>query len=175
MRITILILFLSSPAFASDPSTICDENSSCTHPMQQIVENYKKGNVDFSKFELSGFSGSCYYISPIYDSAHEHHGAFLFERNSSVLFATGIFSFFTAVDPYKDMNAVELKKWFVENQSTFTGTTETNDQVELEYMGERSDFHYWFRSNTEKNKLYVLGQQFAAGQNSDVFCDLNAR
>ncbi len=175
MKTFIFFLFFTLKGFAADPSTICDENSFCTQPMIEIVSGFKNGGSQFTERPLSGFSGGCYYISSLYNSGHQHHGAFIFDRTQSGLFAAGEFSFFTAEDPYQNMNSVELKNWFIKNKSNFTKAIATDKQVELQYMGNQYDLHYWFRSNAEKNKLYVLGQQFSGGQSDSVFCEMSAR
>lgn len=158
-----------------DPTTICDDNQSCTPPMLSIVQEYKKGGAAISNQTLSGFSGGCYYLSSLYSSEHKHHGAFVFERAGDNLAVTGIFSFFTKDDPYQNMNSIEMKNWLIQNGYPFSQAVESDREVELRFLTDQSDFHYWFRSNSEMNKIFVIGEQFSAGKNTSLFCEMNAR
>ena len=171
----LIILLLSSSALAADPTTICQENAACTPPMLSIVNGYREGNANFAQLPLVGFSGGCYYISSLYSSEHQHHGAFIFERIREEILTAGEFSFFTSEDPYRSMNSAELKKFFVGNGSRFSNAIQSVGEIELRYITDQSDFHYWFRSNLQKNKLFVIGEQFAAGKSASVFCEMNAR
>lgn len=170
------ILFFSLNAVSQtkdDPALFCDESQQCTGRMREITLNYNLGQKEFSKETTVGYSGACYHISSMYDSNHEHHGAFFFERANEIFLATGIFSFFAESDPYQNMNAVELKDWFVKSNSRFSPTIENANEIELQYLGDTSDLHYWFRSHGKK--LYVIAKQGMERYVGYIFCEMNQR
>jgi hypothetical protein len=177
--ISLLALTLSAQAqLEDDPSTFCAKNGShCTEKMRSITDQYNAGNSDFTKEDLIGFSGSCYHISETYDKNHEHHGAFLFARdkNNQTLATTGIFSFFAEQDPYKEMNSVELRDYFVKTNSRFSKAIEKPNQVELQYLSERADLHYWFRTNPQTGKFLLIASQAIETYLGFIFCEMTAR
>lgn len=173
--ISLLILSLNSYSEEIDPSLFCDQTYQCTDKMREISTQYKTGNSEFAKESLIGLSGACYHISSLYDSDHEHHGAFLFERSSQGLMTTGVFSFFAEQDPYEGMNSVELKEWFIQNNSRFEKAIESSSQVELQFLDVGSDFHYWFRGHKDNNKVFVIGKQLVDDYAGFIFCELNHR
>ena len=181
-KIILLVLslstsFLSFSAFSQseNPSQFCLETNLCTEKMQTIVEGYTKGDAEFSSESLIGFSGSCYHLSDLYDSEHEHHGAFLFERTGNELFTAGVFNFFYESDPYQKMTSSELKAWFVQNNSSFDKTSVKADHVELQYLSTESNYSYWFSENKKTHKFYVLGKQIGEDYLGYVFCEMNRR
>jgi hypothetical protein len=178
-RITAVLILLTSLHLMAqehtDPSIFCDEIGFCTQSMLNITKGFKAGDTEFSKNKLSGFSGSCYYISPFYDQNHEHHGAFLFEKSPKALMATGIFSFFAEQDPYKEMNSVELKQWFINRNSRFSETIVTSNQVELRYLTEESDIHYWFRSSSDGKQIFIISRDVNINYLEFGFCKMDRR
>lgn len=154
---------------ADDPTQFCAQAETCTDRMKQITENYIQGDAAFAKENVIATSGACFHLSSMYDGEHEHHGAFLFERIDQDLMTSGIFSFFAPSDPYADMDAKAMKEFFIANKSTSNKTIETPEQIELQFLAEDSDYHYWFRSY--QGRLFLIGKQ-ASGYNANLlFCD----
>ncbi len=164
-----------SSSVSEDPSLFCHKNPNCTDKMNKISQNFKKGNVLFAKENLIGFSGACFHLSYLYDSLHEHHGAFVFEKNQNDLMADGIFLFFYPSDPFNNMTSQELKDWFIESKSTMVKTNVKASVVELQFLGEGSDYHYWMRSDKSNSKLFVIGKQASNNYDGLLFCELNRR
>ena len=162
-------------ALDEDPATFCTQNNLCTDKMVEISKDYKNGNINFTTENLSGFSGSCFHISSLYDSNHEHHGAFIFERSDKDLMADGIFMFFYDTDPFKEMNSIQLKDWFTTNNSQMVKTIQKRKQIEMQFLGDNSDYHYWFRNNKRNNHLALIGKQSNAFYLGFVFCDMTHR
>lgn len=173
--LTTLLVSFNVNSQTADPSQFCMETNQCTKKMQSILDGYKDGNANFSKESLTGFSGSCFHLNDLYDSEHEHHGAFTFERDGINLMTTGIFSFFADEDPYQNMSSVELRNWFVENNSNFSKAIEKSDHVELQYLSPRSDYSYWFSENIKNKKFYVIGKQIGEDYLGYIFCEMNRR
>lgn len=186
MKKIILVLFFIlsfSPHFnlrasEENPSTFCDQNTQCTDKMRKIVLEYKSGNKQFSQLindTPMGFSGSCYHISYLYDSNHEHHGAFIFERSGNDLMTDGVFNFFFNEDPYQQMTSFELKTWFLQSNSQMSLALEKTNQIELQFLGNGSDYHYWFRNNKKNNKLMLIGKQMDTSTSALIFCEMTRR
>jgi len=177
MKLLMLFSLLSFSvfAFAEDPSTFCDENPYCTDKMNQITSEYKLGNDQFASLPLSAFSGGCYHLSPLYESSHEHHGAFIFERSQDDLMTDGIFSFFYEQDPFDGVSALEMKAWFQSQNSTMVQTVQRNNQIELQFLGDQSDYHYWFRNNKQQTKLLVIAKQQSSGYSGLIFCEFTPK
>ena len=158
------------------PDQFCSGNSDCSEKMIEIANLYKNGTNTLSQQSLIGMSGACYHISSLYDKEHEHHGAFVFERASNGAFeTTGLFSFFAEEDPYKNLNAPQMKEWFIRNNSRFTKAIENSEQVEIRYLTDESDIHYWFRGNNDNNVVTVIGRQFIQDYVGYIFCKFKSR
>jgi hypothetical protein len=158
-----------------NPAGFCNETGMCTKKMISITQTYEKGNADFQKEALSAFSGACYHLSDLYDPEHEHHGAFVFSHDEvkpADLMTTGVFSFFAESDPYAQMSSVELKDWFIKNNSRFDKTIVKADHVELQYLTELSNYTYWFRQDARAKKLILIGKQIGEDSFGYIFCEL---
>jgi hypothetical protein len=174
LMLSLIFIFQSAWA-AENPADFCSGNSECTEKMQEISLGYKNGNGQFKKEDLIRFSGSCYHLSYLYDKNHEHHSAFIFEKNGRDLMADGIFTFFYEEDPFSKMSSLELKNWFINNKSKMVKTIKKFNHVELQFLGPGSDYHYWFRNNQNNSKLYLIGKQLGENYLGLVFCEMNPR
>jgi hypothetical protein len=175
LLLSLLLTCFQVLAQVEDPATFCDENPQCTDRMREITQGYKMGSNQISNEQLVGFSGACYHLSSMYDSSHEHHGSFIFERTNEALMADGIFNFFFEADPYQNMSSIELKNWFIQNGSRPSKATESESQVELQYLGDSSDYHYWFRNNKDLSKMYLIAKQASSDYLGFIYCEMNRR
>ena len=176
----LMFLFLTALSFSvfavdENPATFCDENPFCTEKMNLITSEFKLGNNQFASLPLSAFSGGCFHINSLYDSAHEHHGAFFFERSQNDLMTDGIFSFFYESDPFDGVSALEMKEWFQSQNSKMAKAIEQKNSVELQFLGDQSDYHYWFRNNKEQTKLLVIAKQQSSNHSALIFCEFTPK
>jgi hypothetical protein len=171
--LTLLVISLNVFASFEDPKTFCSETGACTSKMLEITSNYSEGNADFSRKTPMAMSGACYHLSPTYYPEREHHGGFLFERQGKDLMSTGIFSFFSDTDPYRNMSYDEMKADLAKTSAPFSKTIEKHDQVELQYLTHRSDLHYWFRSSLDGKKVYMISKQAIEEYLGFIFCDFD--
>ncbi len=169
--------FINFSLFAdeSDPSKFCEQSYECTETMSKISAQYENGNSKFSSEKLIAFSGSCYHISPLYHAETEHHGVFVFERTNKGLMANGSFNFFWGYDQYEDMNASQIKDHFIATGTSFDKTMETGNQVELQYLGDESDYHYWFRSEKANKNMFLIAKQASTDYAGFIFCKMSRR
>jgi hypothetical protein len=174
----LIFILVSLNIFAknSNPLDFCHQIGNCTSKMLEITKEYKVGNGKFTKENLSAFSGSCYHISPLYDPDHEHHGAFYFENENKEFKIDGIFSFFFEADPYQDLNSEGVKELFLQRGSVPFKAIKKMDHAELWIKSTKpSDFHYWFKTNQDQSKMFLIGMQFSGTDPNFVFCELNNR
>lgn len=168
----ILVLLSFTIMAQENPEEFCDDNYYCTPKMRELTAIFKKGNSQFSQDSLTAFSGGCWHLSDLYNPEFEHHGAFLFERDGSELLARGNFFFFWGQDPLLGMSTAEVKDWFIERNAKATKTTVTSNQVELQFLGTGSDYHYWFRNNQANDKVIMIAKQKTDGSLGMIFCEL---
>ena len=173
--ISLLIISLGVMAREENPAKFCNQNPECTQKMIEISNDYQNGNKLFSKEILDGFSGECFHLSSLYESKHAHHGAFIFEQSGRDLMADGIFTFFYNEDPFIAMNSIELKDWFISQNSHMVKTIKKLNQIEMQFLGDTSDYHYWFRSHPKTGKLLVIGKQASSEYLGFVFCEMEHR
>ena len=160
----------------NNPVLFCQETENCTPKMLDITNQYKVGNGKFTKLNLTAYSGSCYHISALYDPNHEHHGVFYFQQENNEYLIDGEFGFFYDEDPYKTMSSKEVRQVFLERGSKPMRALKRIDRAELEIKTSKtSDFHYWFRSSANQEKMYLIGVQFSGSEPELVYCDLDNR
>jgi hypothetical protein len=171
--LSILVVLSFKVMAQENPAEFCDDNYFCTAKMRELTDAFVKGNAQFGQEPLTAFSGGCYHLSELYNSEHEHHGAFIFEHEGSDLYSKGSFFFFWEQDPFLGMSVPEVKNWFIERNAKPTKTVVTAEQVELQYLGTGSDYHYWFRNNKANDKIIMIAKQKSDSYLGMIFCELN--
>jgi hypothetical protein len=176
--LTFCCLFLSISARSlplEDPSNFCEQSGACTPRMQEISNGYKSGNIEFIQSDLVGYSGGCFHISPSYHPDHKHYGAFVFKIVAGDVITTGIFDFFPEKDPYENMTSVELDNWFLKIGSRYIPVIQNTEHVELQYTSDVADLHYWFRSNSDQSKIFMIARQAQSEYLGFIYCEMNRR
>lgn len=170
--LAIFVLLAFNVSANENPVEFCDGNDYCTPKMHALTEEFKNGNAAFAQESISAFSGGCFHLSELYNSEHEHHGAFVFERKGDDLFSKGSFFFFYEQDPFLGMDVHDMTKWFEERNSASAKTVVSTEQVELQYLGTGSDYHYWFRSSKASDKVIMIAKQKSENYLGLIFCEL---
>ena len=172
--ITIFISISGLTHETEDPSIFCSQNS-CTEKMQEISVNYKIGNGDFAKKNISGYSGTCYHINPIYKPEYPHYGVMVFENKNKQFLNTGFWGFFYTEDPYLNMTPEEIQT-DLENKKYASDNGEIlSDHTELAFLTAEATINYWFKSSSDLKKLFVIGRWQADSGEQFMFCELDQR
>ncbi|MEK2689727.1 hypothetical protein [Bdellovibrio sp. GT3] len=163
-----------TPGPVVDPTSICN-GEVCSEPMINIVDGFRDGQGGFADESLTGYSGKCFHLSPHYNADKAHHGGFIFDKSQAPVGIAGRFNFFYEEDPYSGMTAQEMKDGFVQSGGNLSPGMETANDVQLAHIYDEIDIRYWYRSDTTKRNLFVIGSTSDKSGNvaAAVFCKMN--
>ncbi len=176
--ISILILILSKQILAfDDPTLFCHERP-CSAEMIEVSERFSNGTLNFLNSDLSAYSGACFHLDPNYDSRKAHYGVMAFQKSATnQIWINGFFGFFYDEDPYLNQSAEEISLDLLKYGKPDNGFL-ADDSIQLQYQTESTLITYWYRSSSDGQNLFLIGQSVGASQRgweNYVFCDLQKR
>ena len=170
MMALLLPLFFSTTIQAA---SLCQDPSACSTEMKEILERHQTATRP-TFLTLTGTSGDCYYLHPSYKPNQRHHGGFVFEPQNSQVFAAGLFAFFYKDNPYRKLNAQQMKELFAQSGSTLRPLWFKQSEALLPISGDPNSQEYVYSIRQDDKGLLVIGQLSPMyGKPTAIFCSLD--